>query len=568
MNVLNADNNKNGGKIKIILGSPAASEGLSFLRVREIHILDPWHNFNRIEQAIGRGIRRCSHKDLLLEERNVTVYYYASIIDDSMESDSSEEILDMETVDLKTYRIAVNKVSKISEVEHMIKKNAIDCNLMKENNLIKEDRRFTDRPITTSKNKDVKEDFFDKDYSRNCNYQVCDYECNPPENELNDANINKDTYDIIYARTDIDKTKKIIKRMYNQKFIYTMKDIIKFVKKDILNIDDIFIYKAVRELMEGNDRYALIDKYNREGHIIHRGRYYIFQPFILDDNTLPLYYRRTPLTIKKDNFGINTLARNTKTQPQTKNKVSTKDIKETIMIQKGVLRNMVFERLLFDEMKALYNDLVLERDVDDDFQQFLIDNYSYNLIKNHHIGIKGGAKDTIIGYRLGNKNKKIVSYCLEGEDVIECGRFQLGRLKTTIKKPLGTRANIIAFMDKTKILRELKTTITIKKFDETTQDKLELKKTDSLMKFSDEIGSLGYICIHSAGRGTKFDLISHFKKLGGVDEEISRASKRIYICHSLEEQLRINDQDGKAGKRWFYTFEEAISLGYFSKKKK
>ena len=46
--------------------------------------------------------------------------------------------------------------------------------------------------------------------------------------------------------------------MYNQKFIYTMKDIIEFVKKYILNIDDIFIYKAVRELMEGN---ALIDKY-------------------------------------------------------------------------------------------------------------------------------------------------------------------------------------------------------------------------------------------------------------------------------------------------------------------
>ena len=55
---------------------------------------------------------------------------------------------------------------------------------------------------------------------------------------------------------------------------------------------------------------TIYDKFNRSGYLIQRGKYYIFQPFILDDNTLPLYYRRTPLTIKKENFGINILVLN------------------------------------------------------------------------------------------------------------------------------------------------------------------------------------------------------------------------------------------------------------------
>ena len=56
--------NKDGEKIKVILITKAAAEGLDFKNVRQIHIIDPWYNMNRIEQIIGRGVRTCSHKDL------------------------------------------------------------------------------------------------------------------------------------------------------------------------------------------------------------------------------------------------------------------------------------------------------------------------------------------------------------------------------------------------------------------------------------------------------------------------------------------------------------------------
>ena len=48
--------NRNGERIKVILGSETAAEGLDFKYIREVHILDPWHHLNKLEQIIGRGI--------------------------------------------------------------------------------------------------------------------------------------------------------------------------------------------------------------------------------------------------------------------------------------------------------------------------------------------------------------------------------------------------------------------------------------------------------------------------------------------------------------------------------
>ena len=54
--------NKNGEQIKIILGTETAAEGLDFKNIREIHILDPWHHLNKLEQIIGRGIRMFAYR--------------------------------------------------------------------------------------------------------------------------------------------------------------------------------------------------------------------------------------------------------------------------------------------------------------------------------------------------------------------------------------------------------------------------------------------------------------------------------------------------------------------------
>jgi SNF2 family DNA or RNA helicase len=75
----NVPDNKDGKVIKIILISPAGSEGISLKNVRQVHVLEPYWNEVRINQLIGRAVRQCSHADLPMKERYVDVYRYLAI---------------------------------------------------------------------------------------------------------------------------------------------------------------------------------------------------------------------------------------------------------------------------------------------------------------------------------------------------------------------------------------------------------------------------------------------------------------------------------------------------------
>ena len=106
--------NMYGEKVKVILISKAGSEGLDFKNIRQVHILEPWYNMNRIEQIVGRAVRYKSHCEkntnapagkerLPFEERNVEIYMHSSVLENSEE----------ETADLYIYRLAVKKALQI-----------------------------------------------------------------------------------------------------------------------------------------------------------------------------------------------------------------------------------------------------------------------------------------------------------------------------------------------------------------------------------------------------------------------------------------------------------------------
>ncbi len=120
INTINNPNNVNGEQIKVVLMSPVAGEGLSVFNVREIHLLEAWYHFNRIDQIIGRGIRNCSHKNLPIEDRNVTVYMHCAINN-----------YERETADIHAYRISSRKLYQSFMVDNIIRSNAIDCGLFK-----------------------------------------------------------------------------------------------------------------------------------------------------------------------------------------------------------------------------------------------------------------------------------------------------------------------------------------------------------------------------------------------------------------------------------------------------
>lgn len=72
----NDEKNKYGEYIQILIISSAGAEGISLTSVRQVHILEPYWNYVRIEQVFGRANRIKSHEQLTPNKRNIEQFLY------------------------------------------------------------------------------------------------------------------------------------------------------------------------------------------------------------------------------------------------------------------------------------------------------------------------------------------------------------------------------------------------------------------------------------------------------------------------------------------------------------
>tara|TARA_Y100000590_G_scaffold470766_1_gene669720 strand:- start:1644 stop:5162 length:3519 start_codon:yes stop_codon:yes gene_type:complete len=288
--------NKNGERVKVILGSESAAEGLDFKYIREVHVLDPWHHLNKIEQVKGRGIRYCSHIDLPLAFRNVSVFLYASV-------KSLIPKNDPETIDLKIYREAEIKDKHMANVEYILKTNSVDCSLNLHGNKFIGEEFSKKIMMKNSKNETIMVKLEDTDGSKLCNYKKCDFKCNPnlPEN-INETKLDIDTFDIEMIKDNLLEVVEVIKNMYQEDSIFSLKDI-----ESDLTIKDIFnkqlVYMALTYMIE--NKIELSDKFDNEGTLEYNGGYYIFRANHFDKNKLSSRDIRSPLYIKELEIDIN-----------------------------------------------------------------------------------------------------------------------------------------------------------------------------------------------------------------------------------------------------------------------
>ena len=278
--------NSDGSELKVILGTQAAGEGLSIFNVRGIHILDPWHHLNRLEQIVGRGLRNCSHKNLPLEDRNLTVFLYVLTYPRN----------NKETLDLKMYRKSEEKSVNVAEVQKELKKLAIDCHLNKEGNIYSGESWET--PISIKdlfgKRRDIK--IGDKPFSRMCDYiEDCNYKCYGGDVR---EDINSSTYSLEFSKHDIKNVIKYLKGYFkvNKKTYSNLKSIIDYIHTKNKSLDDTIIFKALYEMIE--KEIVVKDLFNRSGRIIYRGDKYIFQHLELSNN-IPVLQRKLPFRTRK-----------------------------------------------------------------------------------------------------------------------------------------------------------------------------------------------------------------------------------------------------------------------------
>ena len=293
--MLTMDDNADGSKIKVVLISQAGSEGVDLKFIRQVHIIDPWYNMNRIEQIIGRAVRNCSHKKLPFSQRNVELYLYGTLLKNNEE----------ESADLYVYRLAELKAVQIGNISRVLKSIAVDCILNYEQ---------TGFTITTM-NQTVRQELSsgliikeyqigDKDFSSTCDYmKKCEYYCNPaPETEITSETAKLDTYNETFIVKNTDKVMNKIKMLMKDRFFYRKAELItriNLIKSHPLSEID----AALTQLVDDKYEY-LTDKYGRLGNLVNVDDLYLFQPTELNNTHISVYERENPIDYKRDSIKV------------------------------------------------------------------------------------------------------------------------------------------------------------------------------------------------------------------------------------------------------------------------
>ena len=298
---LTTEDNKDGNKIKVVLISKAGSEGIDLKFIRQVHILEPWYNMNRLEQIIGRAVRNFSHKDLPFEKRNVEIFMYGTIL----ENENKEE-----AADLYVYRVAEFKAIQIGNVTRVLKETAVDC-------IINHDQtNFTQEIMSASLKEPVTQELSngtvlnnfkigDAPFSPACDYMAtCNYSCRPNK-DINDQNLNEDTYNENFIFANSEKILQRIRMLMKESFFYKKNVLITSIRTP-KEYPYVQIYAALTQLIEDNNEF-IVDKYGRNGRLINIDDYYLFQPIELKDKHISIFDRSVPLDYKHSmiNFELN-----------------------------------------------------------------------------------------------------------------------------------------------------------------------------------------------------------------------------------------------------------------------
>ena len=308
---LNSTDNKNGDKIKVVIISRAAGEGVDFRNLRQVHILEPWFNLSRTEQITGRAIRNKSHFDLPFNRRNVEIFLHATVTDN-----------DTESADLYLYRHSSKKAKSIGEITKIIKSEAIDCALEFGNysdlnarlkideddkiQMIRSSDPDEEEPVIINTTEIKTNKYFD--FTSICDYGNCEeLKCSgkkPTEDKSHSV-----TYNTEHAKSNMQN----ILRHIRFEFKEAPAGLFYFKNDDLYNIINVRgtytreqFDMAILNLIEDKTE-ILTDRYNRKGRLISKGDYYYFQPFGITDINASVFERSVKVTDRPSKISLHTV---------------------------------------------------------------------------------------------------------------------------------------------------------------------------------------------------------------------------------------------------------------------
>ena len=275
--------NLNGATIKVIVGSQVAGEGLDLKAIRDIHILEGWFHLSKEEQIVGRGIRYCSHNGLPRAKRNCTVNLYVNTFPAE---------INKETIDLYTYRTAMNKAIKIGNISRALKQGSSDCNLNKDAILV---TGLQSVQMVDSMGVQRTQNLNDRDFTPICDWIRCSYECKP---SINFPALEEDlsTYDIYAARFAEQNMISRLKSVFKEQPWRSWDDI----KTILPDIPESILLGLLTRIVD-NKSIKFING-SLEGYIIYRNNLFLFQPNTIQDTHIPIALRYGRYPIKRDYY--------------------------------------------------------------------------------------------------------------------------------------------------------------------------------------------------------------------------------------------------------------------------
>jgi hypothetical protein len=288
--------NVNGELVKVVIGSQIAAEGLDLRFVREVHIFDAWFHLNKTEQIIGRGIRFCSHS--LIEpasKRNTTVFLHVTTFAD----DKGYK----ETADLYCYRKALEKAILTGQVSRELKIGAIDCNLRKDVTVISglKNRIMMDSQGHVRKGSDPLNPGIsvnDTDFTTMCDWMSCSYICDPTIT-VDPKTADESTYDIFSARFRETQIQREIQKLFAEQPFFEKGEFFQQLGLRIL-APQAAILMTIQGII--NNRTFRVKSGAREGYVVYKNGFFLFQPDAYKDTSIPLALRIAEWPIKVDEY--------------------------------------------------------------------------------------------------------------------------------------------------------------------------------------------------------------------------------------------------------------------------
>ena len=307
--------NTNGEKVKVVIISRAGSEGLDFKNIRQIHILEPWYNLNRIDQILGRGVRNKSQCSLPFTKRTVEIFLYGTMLQDS----------ETEAIDLYVYRNAEYKSIKIGKITRLLKENSIDCLLNKTQQEFNANVMNKNIQLTLSNNEVIDFNVGHKSNSIICDFMECEYSCQPNDTDIDTLEIDTQTYNKNFIVMNLEKILQRIRNLFKEHYIYDKEVLIKSIEITGKRYSREQIDTALDTLINDKSE-MLVDMLGNPGRLINIGNYYAFQPDNIEDTHISTLQRQRPVDVKNKKVTVNLSKLKRNIKPATLNKKTNNNV--------------------------------------------------------------------------------------------------------------------------------------------------------------------------------------------------------------------------------------------------